>query len=37
MSEAGGQPIEYSLICFSDASGKAYTTTVYFNHMSPDN
>jgi len=30
------QPIEYNLICFSDASGKAYATAVYLHQLSPD-
>ncbi|XP_065886729.1 uncharacterized protein [Dysidea avara] len=36
MNAAGHQPIVYSLICFSDASGKAYATAVYLHQFSPD-
>ena len=34
MNTAEHQPVVYSLICFSDASGKAYATTVYLHQFS---
>ena len=36
MNAAGHQPIVYSLICFSDASSKAYATAVYLHQFLPD-